>query len=72
MTNAITNRNPIVLIVEDEPIIRMNAADFLTDFGIDPVEAETATRRGALHLSEQAGHRRGLYRRQHARKHGRP
>jgi DNA-binding NtrC family response regulator len=42
MSSAMTSSKPVVLIVEDEPIIRMNAADFLTDFGIDSVEAANA------------------------------
>jgi CheY-like chemotaxis protein len=42
MTDAMTSSNPIVLIVEDEPIIRMNAADYVADFGIEPLEAATA------------------------------
>ncbi len=34
--------NPIVLIVEDEPLVRMMAADFVQDAGFDVMEAENA------------------------------
>lgn len=33
---------PVVLIVEDEALIRMDVADFLTDAGMTTVEASTA------------------------------
>ena len=33
----------IVLVVEDEPFIRMNAADFLSDAGFEVMEAGNAT-----------------------------
>lgn len=35
-------RGPVVLIVEDEALIRMDVADFLTDAGMTTVEASTA------------------------------
>ena len=34
--------NPVVLLVEDEPIIRWASADMLTDAGFDVVEARDA------------------------------
>ncbi|KRE09700.1 hypothetical protein ASE63_03985 [Bosea sp. Root381] len=33
---------PVVLIVEDEPILRMDAADFLEDAGFEVIEAAHA------------------------------
>ena len=42
---------PIVLIVEDEPVIRMYAAELLEDGGFDVVEAATA--RAALAILER-------------------
>jgi CheY-like chemotaxis protein len=42
---------PVVLIVEDEPLIRMYAADLMEDGGFDVVEANTA--RGALAILEK-------------------
>ncbi len=42
---------PLVLIVEDEPLIRMYAADLLEEDGFDVVEATTA--RAALAILEQ-------------------
>ena len=32
----------VVLIVEDEPVLRMVAMDFIEDAGFDPIEAENA------------------------------
>ena len=42
---------PVVLIVEDEPLIRMYAADLLEEGGFDVVEAATA--RAALDILEK-------------------
>lgn len=35
---------PVVLVVEDEPLLRMAAADMIEDAGFDVVEAADATR----------------------------
>jgi CheY-like chemotaxis protein len=40
---ADTPAKKIVLIVEDEPLLRMNAVDFLTDAGFETLEAADAT-----------------------------
>ncbi|HEX2556411.1 MAG TPA: response regulator [Microvirga sp.] len=42
---------PVVLVVEDEPVVRMDAADTLEDAGFEVVEAATA--RAALALLEK-------------------
>ena len=42
---------PVVLVVEDEPLIRMEAADTLEDEGFEVIEAATA--RAALALLEK-------------------
>jgi CheY-like chemotaxis protein len=39
MLNQTTERAPAVLIVDDEPLIRMAAADTLADAGVTPFEA---------------------------------
>jgi CheY-like chemotaxis protein len=39
---------PIVLIVEDEPLLRMSASDFVSDAGFEPLEAANATEAVAL------------------------
>jgi CheY-like chemotaxis protein len=33
---------PIALVVDDEPLIRMDTADIVTDAGYEVIEAETA------------------------------
>jgi CheY-like chemotaxis protein len=43
-----------VLVVEDEPILRMNAIDMVEDAGFDVLEAENA--HAALRLLEVHGH----------------
>ena len=35
-------RKPVVLVAEDEPLVRMLAADILEDEGFEVVEAATA------------------------------
>jgi DNA-binding NtrC family response regulator len=42
---------PVVMVVEDEPLIRMNAADILEDDGFEVLEAATA--RAALSILEK-------------------
>ncbi len=42
---------PVVMVVEDEPLIRMNAADILEDEGFEVLEAATA--RAALAILEK-------------------
>lgn len=36
-------RKPVVLVVEDEPILRMMAVDMVEDAGLEPIEAADAT-----------------------------
>ncbi|WP_246618005.1 hypothetical protein [Rhizobium populisoli] len=40
-------QEPIALVVDDEPLIRMNTADIVSDEGFDVIEATTADE--ALH-----------------------
>lgn len=43
MGQAAQPAKPIVLVVEDEPILRMMAVDMVEDAGMEPVEASDAT-----------------------------
>jgi CheY-like chemotaxis protein len=36
------DRHPIALVVDDEPLVRMNAADIITEAGFDVLEAADA------------------------------
>jgi CheY-like chemotaxis protein len=42
---TLRGRNPVVLVVEDELLVRMDAVDLLEDAGFDTVEAATLTMR---------------------------
>jgi CheY-like chemotaxis protein len=42
MSDAVEAASPIVLLVEDEPLVRMCAADILEDEGFEVIEATTA------------------------------
>jgi|SRR5450631_2613210 two-component system, response regulator PdtaR len=37
-----SSRKPVVLVIEDEPIIRMGARDFIIDAGFEALEAASA------------------------------
>ncbi|WP_218775988.1 response regulator [Sphingomonas sp. TZW2008] len=50
---------PTVLIVEDEPLVRMHGCDLLESAGFDVIEAQTADE--ALDLLERHGHVRLLF-----------
>ncbi len=50
---------PVVLLVEDEPLVRMIAADILEDAGFEVVEASTA--RAALSILEKRGDVKALF-----------
>lgn len=43
MTSTNSRPRPVVLIVEDEPILRMNAVDMVEDAGFEALEAADAT-----------------------------
>src|SRR5215212_1536376 len=42
MTDAVETAHTVVLLVEDEPLVRMCAADILEDEGFEVIEAATA------------------------------
>jgi CheY-like chemotaxis protein len=42
MSDAVEAAQPVVLLVEDEPLVRMCAADILEDEGFEVIEAATA------------------------------
>jgi DNA-binding response OmpR family regulator len=43
MENSATKRPPIVLVVEDEALLRLNATIFLKDAGFETIEASNAS-----------------------------
>jgi CheY-like chemotaxis protein len=53
MTGLGDQSPPVVLVVEDEPLVRMLAVDILEDEGFEVVEASTAA--AALALLEERG-----------------
>ena len=61
---------PLVLVVEDEFLVRINAVSLLEEAGFGVLEAGSADEAIAL-LESSKGHPDRLYRHQHAWKHGR-
>ena len=43
MTRTDMERRPVVLVVEDEPVLRMMAVDMVEDAGFEALEAADAT-----------------------------
>ena len=48
MKNSDRPQRPIVLVVEDEPFVRFTAADYISDAGWRPIEADNATEAKAM------------------------
>jgi CheY-like chemotaxis protein len=51
MGERLKERRPVVLVVEDEPVLRMAAVDMITDAGFEVVEAADALQ--AIEILEQ-------------------
>jgi len=48
MASSAPSLRPVVLIVEDEPLLRMNAVDIVEDGGFEAIEAENADEARAI------------------------
>lgn len=48
MANRNAIRRPVILVVEDEPLLRLNAVDMVEDAGFEAVEAADATEAVAI------------------------
>ena len=62
-----SSKTPAVLIVEDEPLVRLGAVRAIKDAGFEVIEAANADE--AIRILEPQQHPSGLYRHSHARLH---